>query len=84
MLSKCIIAGGNVVLLYASKYHDICVVVNVSRRYNLKRGIAERFGEDFMQRLKENGYIEVKDKNGNLMFFLWCIVNYIYRIYMFM
>ena len=56
------------VLLYASRYHDIHAVVNVSGRYDLKRGIVERFGEDLMQRLKENGYIEVKDKNGNLMF----------------
>ncbi|XP_062091045.1 uncharacterized protein LOC133797226 [Humulus lupulus] len=57
--------GGDVVLLYASRYSDISAVVNVSGRYNLKRGIAERFGEDFMQTLKEKGYIEVEDKNGS-------------------
>ena len=62
------IAGGGVVLLYASRYHDIRTVVNVSGRYDLKEGIVERFGEDIMQRLKERGYVEIKDKNGNLMF----------------
>ncbi|KAJ0959925.1 hypothetical protein J5N97_000314 [Dioscorea zingiberensis] len=38
--------GGDVVLLYASKYHDICTVVNVSGRYDLKKGIGERLGKD--------------------------------------
>ena len=56
------------VLLYASRYCDIRTVVNVSGRYDLKGGIVERFGEDIMQRLKERGYVEIKDKNGNLMF----------------
>ncbi|XP_010541068.1 PREDICTED: uncharacterized protein LOC104814624 [Tarenaya hassleriana] len=57
--------GGDVVLLYASKYHDIPNVVNVSGRYDLKRGIGERIGEDFLERIKQNGFINVKDKNGN-------------------
>ncbi|XP_060960957.1 putative uncharacterized protein YDL057W [Cannabis sativa] len=56
--------GGDAVLLYASRYTDVSAVVNVCGRYDLKRGIAERFGEDFMQTLKEKGYIEVKDRRG--------------------
>jgi len=48
--------GGNVVLLYASKYHDIHTVVNVSGRYDLTKGIEERLGKDFMQRIKEDGF----------------------------
>ncbi|PON37384.1 Alpha/beta hydrolase fold, partial [Trema orientale] len=60
--------GGDVVLLYASRYHNIRMVVNVSGRYDLKRGIAERLGEDFMQRLKENGYVEVKNKTGSVSY----------------
>lgn len=44
-------AGGNVVLLYASKYHDIPAVVNVSGRYDLKGGVEERFGKDVWERL---------------------------------
>nr|KJB65182.1 hypothetical protein B456_010G083600 [Gossypium raimondii] len=54
--------GGNVVLLYASKYQDIRIVVNVSGRYDLKRGIAERLGEDFMEIIKKDGHIDVKNK----------------------
>ncbi|KAH7519216.1 putative uncharacterized protein YDL057W [Ziziphus jujuba] len=58
--------GGNVVLVYASKYHDIHTVVNVSGRYDMKRGISERLGEDFMQRIKEEGFIDVKNKDGSV------------------
>jgi uncharacterized protein len=32
-------AGGDIVLLYASKYHDVTTVVNVSGRFDLKRTI---------------------------------------------
>ncbi|XWS26688.1 hypothetical protein CRYUN_Cryun26dG0051700 [Craigia yunnanensis] len=58
--------GGNVVLLYASKYQDIHVVVNVSGRYDLKRGIAERLGEDIMEIIKKDGYFDVKNKIGGV------------------
>ncbi|KAI3447143.1 hypothetical protein Pfo_003808 [Paulownia fortunei] len=58
--------GGNVVLLYASKYHDIPAVVNVSGRYDLKRGIEERLGKKFFERLKKDGYIDVKTKEGEV------------------
>ncbi|CAA3017182.1 uncharacterized protein LOC111386412 isoform X1 [Olea europaea var. sylvestris] len=58
--------GGNVVLLYASKYHDIHAVVNVSGRYNLKRGIEERLGKDFLERIKKEGFIDVKKRTGEV------------------
>ncbi|KAL4296521.1 hypothetical protein GQ457_12G022380 [Hibiscus cannabinus] len=58
--------GGNVVLLYASKYQDIRMVINVSGRYDLKRGIAERLGEDFMETIKKVGYIDVKNNTGGV------------------
>lgn len=64
-------AGGDVVLLYASKYHDIPTVVNVSGRYDLKRGIKERFGEDFMETIKKEGFFDVQDKRGNLLILLY-------------
>ncbi|KAE8658171.1 hypothetical protein F3Y22_tig00116974pilonHSYRG00077 [Hibiscus syriacus] len=51
--------GGDVVLLYASKYRDIHIVVNVSGRYDLKRGLTEIFGEDYMEKF-EDGYINLK------------------------
>lgn len=59
--------GGGVVLLYASKYHDIKAVVNLSGRYDLKDGIEERLGKGYMERIKEDGFIDVK-RPGNLSF----------------
>ncbi|XP_050937303.1 uncharacterized protein LOC103492334 isoform X5 [Cucumis melo] len=58
--------GGDVVLLYASKYHDINFFINVSGRYDLKKGIKERLGDDFMERIEKEGYIDVKNKKGNV------------------
>ncbi|KAG2329724.1 hypothetical protein Bca52824_000904 [Brassica carinata] len=53
--------GGDVVLLYASKYHDIRNVINLSGRYDLKKGIRERLGEDFLEKIKEQGFIDVNN-----------------------
>ncbi|XP_073149338.1 putative uncharacterized protein YDL057W isoform X2 [Henckelia pumila] len=58
--------GGNVVLLYASKYHDIPAVVNVSGRYDLKRGLEERVGKNFLERLDKEGYIDIKTRTGEV------------------
>ncbi|XP_051114309.1 uncharacterized protein LOC127239957 [Andrographis paniculata] len=58
--------GGGVVLLYASRYHDIPAVVNLSGRYDLKRGLEERLGKNFMETLKKDGYIDVKNRNGEV------------------
>lgn len=58
--------GGNVVLLYASKFRDIHTVVNISGRFNLQRGMEGRLGKDFIQRIKQNGFIDVKNKRGKL------------------
>lgn len=55
------------VLLYPAMYHDIHTVVNLSGRYDLNKGIEERVGKDFMQRIKEDGFIDVKTKTGNLL-----------------
>ncbi|KAF5182061.1 Alpha/beta-Hydrolases superfamily protein, partial [Thalictrum thalictroides] len=54
--------GGNVVLLYASKYHDVPTIVNVSGRYDLKKGIDDRFGKDFLQNIKRDGFVDVMGK----------------------
>ncbi|KAK2989668.1 hypothetical protein RJ640_021588 [Escallonia rubra] len=59
---------GNVVVLYASKYHDIPTVVNVSGRYNLEGGLEERLGSDFLQRIKKDGFIDVTSKTGQVYF----------------
>ncbi|XP_071911116.1 putative uncharacterized protein YDL057W isoform X1 [Coffea arabica] len=60
--------GGNIVLLYASKYHDICNVINVSGRYKLDRGIEERLGKDFLERIKKDGHIDVKSGAGDVQY----------------
>lgn len=60
--------GGNVVLLYASKYNDVHTVVNISGRFNLKRGIKGRLGKDFLQRIKQNGFIDVKNRKGKFKY----------------
>uniref|UniRef100_A0A803QTN1 Serine aminopeptidase S33 domain-containing protein n=1 Tax=Cannabis sativa TaxID=3483 RepID=A0A803QTN1_CANSA len=56
--------GGNAVLLYAAKHNDIHTVVNISGRFDLKRGIEGRLGKDFLQRIKQDGFIDVKNKRG--------------------
>jgi hypothetical protein len=50
-----------VVLVYASKYQDIRNVINLSGRYDLKRGIGERLGEDYLERIKQQGFIDIKE-----------------------
>ncbi|KAK1354907.1 putative feruloyl esterase [Heracleum sosnowskyi] len=59
--------GGDVVLVYASKYHDINRVVNVSGRYNLERGIEDRLGKDFLQVIQKDGFIDVKTKGDTYL-----------------
>ncbi|CAE5958846.1 unnamed protein product [Arabidopsis arenosa] len=56
--------GGDVVLVYASKYHDIHNVINLSGRYDLKEGIGQRLGEDFLERIKQQGFIDIKEGNS--------------------
>lgn len=56
--------GGNAVLLYASMYHDVSIIVNISGRFALERGIDGRLGKNFMQRIKKDGYIDVRNKKG--------------------
>ncbi|VFQ83027.1 unnamed protein product [Cuscuta campestris] len=58
--------GGNVVLLYASRYHDVPNVVNVSGRYDMGRGIVERLGENYVERIKKEGFLDVKNKAGEV------------------
>lgn len=58
--------GGNVVLLYASKYHDIDAVINASGRYDLKKGIEERLGAGFLERISKNGFMDVKNGTGEI------------------
>ncbi|CAB4296656.1 unnamed protein product [Prunus armeniaca] len=56
--------GGNAVLLYAAKYNDVHKVVNIAGRFNLERGIEGRLGKDFLRRIKQDGFIDFKNKRG--------------------
>ncbi|KAL6534015.1 hypothetical protein OROHE_013848 [Orobanche hederae] len=56
--------GGNAVLLYASRYHDIHKIVNIAGRFNLSRGIEGRLGKDFLEEIEQYGYIDVKNRKG--------------------
>lgn len=56
--------GGNVVVLYASIYNDISIVINISGRFHMKGGIEERLGKDYVERIEEDGFIDVRDKMG--------------------
>ncbi|CAH8303595.1 unnamed protein product [Eruca vesicaria subsp. sativa] len=56
--------GGNVVLLYAAKYKDVEIVVNISGRFFLERGIEGRLGKDYLKRIKENGCIDVRNRKA--------------------
>ncbi|KAI3524743.1 hypothetical protein L1887_03406 [Cichorium endivia] len=60
--------GGNVVLLYASKYHDIHRVINVSGRYNTEGGVEGRLGKGYLQKVKKDGFIDVKAKTGEVLY----------------
>lgn len=51
-------------LLYASKYNDVRTVVNISGRFFLDRGIEGRLGQDYLQRIKKNGFIDVTNRKG--------------------
>lgn len=77
------IAGGNVVLLYASKYHDIGAVVNLSGRYDLKKGIKERLGDNFLERIKKDGYIDVKNRAGSLLYFFISTISHLMLYFLF-
>ncbi|KAH6804689.1 alpha/beta-Hydrolases superfamily protein [Perilla frutescens var. frutescens] len=56
--------GGNAVLLYASRYNDIQTIVNIAGRFNLRRGIEGRLGKDFEEKIKQHGFIDVKNRRG--------------------
>ena len=60
-------AGGDAVILYASKYHDIPAVVNLSSPSDLVRGMEDRFGKDIWNRLTKDGYVDIISKTGNCL-----------------
>ena len=59
-------------LLYASMYHDVTVIVNISGRFALEQGMEGRLGKNFLQRIKKDGYIDVRNKKGVSLLHLTC------------
>ncbi|TVU34217.1 hypothetical protein EJB05_16048 [Eragrostis curvula] len=60
--------GGNVVVLYASIYGEVPLVVNISGRFYLEKGVEERLGKEFMDRINKEGYIDVRNKSGKVLY----------------
>ncbi|RZB64991.1 hypothetical protein D0Y65_041164 [Glycine soja] len=56
--------GSDVVLLFASKYSDIKTMVNLSEHYDMKAGIGEPFGKDYLERIRKDGFIDVKKRRS--------------------
>ncbi|KAL6747077.1 Alpha/Beta hydrolase protein [Haematococcus lacustris] len=62
-LSKKVVAvighskGANVALLYASHYDDVPLIVNIAGRFDMKRGIKERFGEEVLAKVEKLGQV---------------------------
>uniref|UniRef100_A0ACD5VY71 Uncharacterized protein n=2 Tax=Avena sativa TaxID=4498 RepID=A0ACD5VY71_AVESA len=60
--------GGDVVVLYASLYDDVRMVVNLSGRFYLDKGIEERLGKECIDRIYNEGYIDATDKSGKVLY----------------
>ncbi|XP_047938636.1 uncharacterized protein LOC125186328 [Salvia hispanica] len=54
--------GGDAVILYACKYHDLPVMVNLSSPCFLKSGMEEVFGKDIWDKLKKDGSVDANSK----------------------
>lgn len=49
--------GGINVLLYASRYDDIPLIVDLSGRFKVRDGVLQRFGSDIFERLAREGAV---------------------------
>ncbi|KAI3944183.1 hypothetical protein MKW98_016413 [Papaver atlanticum] len=57
--------GGDSVLVCASRYHDVATVVNVCGRFKKERGTEDVLGKDYMERIKEKGFLDFEGDEGN-------------------
>jgi len=46
-------------LLYASIYDDVPLVVNLASRFDMTRGVRQRFGDEILKKVEEEGKVEV-------------------------
>ncbi|KAH7651185.1 Feruloyl esterase protein [Dioscorea alata] len=59
--------GGDVVLLYGSMYDDVGAIINISGRFDLQHGLEERLGKEFIERIKRDGYLDLKKEQGKVI-----------------
>lgn len=59
--------GGSTILLYASKFKEVHTIVNASGRLDLKEGLDNILGADFLEKI-EAGPLDVKDNSGKFTF----------------
>ncbi|KAK9059600.1 hypothetical protein SSX86_020304 [Deinandra increscens subsp. villosa] len=58
--------GANVVVLYASLHYDVPTIINLSRSYKMDTGVEERLGKDYLERVKKDGFIDIKPHTGEV------------------
>ncbi|KAL0558510.1 hypothetical protein IC582_003084 [Cucumis melo] len=58
--------GGDVVLVYASKYKDVDIVINVCGRFDMTKGIEKSLGENYEEAMEKQGFVDIKDPTGTL------------------
>ncbi|KAL9667761.1 hypothetical protein QQ045_002126 [Rhodiola kirilowii] len=60
--------GGNVVLFHASKYNDVPTAVSISGCFDLEARIDPSFGTCYLQQIRQNGFTDIKDKIGKILY----------------
>jgi hypothetical protein len=68
--------GGNTVLIYSSIYDDVPNVVNVAGRFDLKRGITERFGADVFVRIAQDKQIPMETNRDDRVKVSWILTKW--------
>jgi uncharacterized protein len=68
--------GGNSVLLYAAIHDDVANVVNVAGRFNLQRGITDRFGTDIFERIAADKQVTMKQSRDDGFLFEWTLTKW--------
>lgn len=71
--------GANSALIYASVYDDVPNVINVAGRFDLKRGITERFGNDIAARLARDKQIPLEDTRDDGVPIQWNLTKWSYQ-----
>ncbi|CEM33318.1 unnamed protein product [Vitrella brassicaformis CCMP3155] len=68
--------GGNNVLIYAGRHDDVPLVINIAGRYDMSRGIKERFTPSQLSSVEEEGgYFEIQGGGATRKVYKKCIDN---------